>query len=67
MGCALEVVMLEKQLADKLYYVIALIQIGRLVALETKDAGLKHLETAMKVNGVVWENTLKVPKFESFH
>jgi len=59
MGCALEVIMLEKQLGDKLYYVIALLQMGRLVSDDSRDAASKHFETAMKVNNFVWENTLK--------
>jgi hypothetical protein len=51
----------EKQLQDKLYYVVAMIEQGRLLTHTAPDEAVKVFETAMKVNDYVWESPMKVP------
>lgn len=58
--CIQEVLSMQSQLTDKLYYAIALVELGRVVAKESPDIAVKHFQTVLKETGFVWENTIKV-------
>jgi len=60
MACLLEVIMLKEQLVDKLYYALALLQLGRVISRDAPDEAKIHFETVMKVNNIAWENQIKM-------
>lgn len=53
---------MENQLNDKMYFALAHLEIGRVVMKTDPDDAVKHFETAMKVNNISWENSIKVTK-----
>jgi hypothetical protein len=49
---------------DKMYYAIALVQVGKTIFRENKDEAVKNFEAALKINTFGWDNQVKVKFYE---
>jgi len=54
-----EVISLEGQLPDKMYYALALLEYGRIVAKENPQLALKQFELGIKLNDFVWDSSVR--------
>ena len=55
-----EVISLDNQLSDKMYYALALLEYGRIVAKDDPKLALKQFETGIKLNDFIWDSSVRV-------
>jgi len=57
--CLTEVINAQNLLRDKLYYCLALIEMGKVYAKESPQQAAKYFDDAMKLSGFAWEMSVK--------